>query len=246
VIHLVGIIMEHRRRGVTFDRVHVEGTRNMLDAVRGSQARRFVHMSALGTRKGAVARYHQTKWDAETLVRASGLDFTIFRPSLIHGPGGEFTKMLADWSRMRRPPWLFMPYFGRGLLGFGGSGLLQPIHVDDVARAFVDAIDNTTETSRTSIGQTIDLAGPERLTWPELHRTASRAIIGRRRLVLPLPAWWARVLTSIVPEQLLGTNRSQVDMSQEDNTADFEAVVRSIGFRPRDFTNSISQYAGSL
>ncbi len=246
VIHLVGIIMEDRRRGITFDRVHVEGTRIMLDATRRSNVRRFVHMSALGTRENAVARYHQTKWQAECLVRESALDFTIFRPSLIHGPGGEFTKMLADWSRMRRAPWLFMPYFGRGLLGFGGAGLLQPIHVDDVARSFVDAIDANSEIHRTSVNQTIDLAGPERLTWPELHRTASRAIVGRRRLVLPLPVWWARILTSIIPEHILGTNRSQVEMSQEDNTADFDAVVRAIGFRPRDFSTSIAEYAKSL
>jgi NADH dehydrogenase len=74
VIHLVGIIMERPRRGVTFGRVHVEGTRAVLDAMRQSAPRRLVHMSALGTRPNAPSAYHRTKHEAEELVRASGLD----------------------------------------------------------------------------------------------------------------------------------------------------------------------------
>ena len=56
-------------------------------------------MSALGTRPDAVSDYHKTKYKAEEYVRASGLDWTIFRPSMIHGPGGEFMQMEATWAR---------------------------------------------------------------------------------------------------------------------------------------------------
>src|SRR5512140_805561 len=82
-IHLVGIIAEVGDK--TFERVHVAGTLNTLGVARRQGIKRFVHMSALGSRPGAVSRYHQSKWAAEEAVRSSGLAFTIFRPSLIYG-----------------------------------------------------------------------------------------------------------------------------------------------------------------
>jgi NADH dehydrogenase len=142
VVHLVGIIMERPSRGVTFERIHFKGTRNVVDAAKRNDVRRYVHMSALGTRPDAVSNYHKTKYRAEQYVRSSGLDWTILRPSLIHGPAGEFMRMEANWARHKAPPFLFMPYFGGGLLGRGGAGMLQPVYVNDVARAFVDALDN--------------------------------------------------------------------------------------------------------
>ena len=86
VINLVGIIREFPARGITFSRLHVEATRNMLAAAKENGIRRYLQMSALGSRPGAVSGYHQSKYAAEELVVASGLDYTIFRPSLIFGP----------------------------------------------------------------------------------------------------------------------------------------------------------------
>jgi len=95
VIHLVGIIREHPASGVTFERVHTQGTINVLEAAATVGARRYVHMSALGTRVGAHSRYHRTKWAAEEAVRASPIPWTIFRPSIIYGRGDGFVSMLA-------------------------------------------------------------------------------------------------------------------------------------------------------
>src|SRR2546427_11580777 len=85
VIHLVGIIREHPSVGATFERVHTQGTINVLEAAAAVGARRYVHMSALGTRAGAHSRYHQTKWAAEEAVRASPLPWPSFRPSILYG-----------------------------------------------------------------------------------------------------------------------------------------------------------------
>src|SRR5688572_15677894 len=74
VIHLVGIIMERPTRGVTFERIHFEGTRSIVDATKASGVRRYLHMSALGSRVDAISNYHKTKFRAEEYVRASGLD----------------------------------------------------------------------------------------------------------------------------------------------------------------------------
>ncbi len=241
VVHLVGIIMEKPAKGVTFQRVHVEGTRNVLDAAKRSGVRRHVHMSALGTRPGADSDYHRTKHEAEQAVRGSGLDWTIIRPSMIHGPRGEFTDMLAKWSRGKAAPFLFMPYFGAGPLGLGGAGMLQPVYVNDVARAFVDAIENPR-----AVGQTYDLGGSERLTWPDLHRAAAEIIAGKKRPVVAIPAWYARAISRVLPASLLPFNRDQVVMSQEDNTADLTKFTGDFGWEPKPFRATLKTYAHEL
>src|ERR1051326_6170954 len=98
IIHLVGIISEFGR--YTFENIHTEGTRNVVQGAQQYGVRRFIQMSALGTRPGAASRYHQTKWAAEEIVRESGLAFTIFRPSLIYGPQDHFVNLFARIARL--------------------------------------------------------------------------------------------------------------------------------------------------
>jgi NADH dehydrogenase len=241
VIHLVGIILEDPARGVTFQQVHVEGTRSIVEAARRAGVKRYIHMSSLGTRAGARSEYHKTKWRAEQLVRASGLDWTIIRPSMIHGPSGGIMEMEAKWARKQAPPFLFMPYFGAGPLGLGGAGRLQPVYVNDVARAFVEAIGNPL-----TIGKTYDLGGAEQMTWPEMHRASAQAIVGKNRLTMPIPAWYARMLAAIVPRSILPFNRDQVIMSQEDNTCDLAQFQKDFGWQPAGFSQALGEYARAL
>ncbi|HIJ82336.1 MAG TPA: NAD(P)H-binding protein, partial [Desulfuromonadales bacterium] len=109
-INLVGIIREFPSRGITFEKLHVEATANALAAARKAGIRRYIQMSALGTRPDAVSRYHRTKFQAEELVRSSGLEWTVLRPSLIYGPKDAFINMLA--GQMRLAP--IMPVIGSG------------------------------------------------------------------------------------------------------------------------------------
>ncbi len=241
VIHLVGIIMEKPSHGATFERIHFEGTKNIVDAALRNNVKRYIQMSALGTRPESVSNYHRTKYLAEQYVRASGLRWTIFRPSLIHGPGGEFMRMEAKWARKQAPPFFFMPYFGAGLFGGGGAGLLQPVYVGDVAKAFVDALEKNT-----TIGEVYPLGGSEQMTWPQMHHTVSRLIMGRERLVMPMPVWVAKILACIGVGPLLGFNYDQVVMSQEDNTCDISKVIADFGWTPRGFEPMLREYANRL
>src|ERR1051325_2607377 len=124
----VGIISEFRQN--TFENVHLMGTRNVVTAARDQGVKRFIHMSALGTRPNSVSRYHQTKWEAEEIVRGSGLDFTIFRPSLIFGPRDMFVNTFAKIIRFSP----IVPILGRQDARF------QPVAIDTVASAFVKAL----------------------------------------------------------------------------------------------------------
>jgi uncharacterized protein YbjT (DUF2867 family) len=238
VIHLVGIIFEHAASGITFERMHVEATKNVVDAAVHGGVKRYVHMSALGTRPDAVSGYHKTKYVAEQYVRASGLDWTIFRPSMIHGPRGEFMMLVNRWVRGISPPFFAMPYFKTRKRG--GIAEIQPIYVKDVARAFVDALEKPQ-----TIGEVYPIAGPERFTWPKFYNVTSRAILGRGKRVLAIPAEYARVLAKWLPH-LTPFNQDQVIMSQEDNTADLTKFKRDFAWELKELEETVRGYGGQL
>ncbi|HMD54060.1 MAG TPA: NAD(P)H-binding protein [Phycisphaerae bacterium] len=223
VIHLVGIIRPTRTHG--FIQVHAQGTANVAAAAQAAGVKRFIQMSALGTRADARSVYHQTKWQAEQTVRQTSMEWTIFRPSMIHGPGGEFSSMLFNWARGKAPPFLFMPYFGGGLVGQKTLGKIQPIYVGDVAEFFVRAISN-----HQAINKTYELGGPQTMTWPEFLCAAAEAIGGRTRSPMGIPIWLAKTMSRLGLPGLPFTY-DQVLMAQEDNTCDMSAVLN-------DFPNS--------
>lgn len=221
VIHLVGIISEVGDQ--TFERIHVEGTRRVLAAARATGVGRIVHMSAMGARETAVARYHQTKWAAEELVRHSGMTWTILRPSLIYGSGDGVVSLFEAISR-------FSPVVP--LIGPGRS-LIQPVAVEDVARLFVQSL-----TLAQVEGRTLEVGGPDRI---EFRRMVADILEGlhRRRWMVSMPVGLARfqaVLFEFLYPALLRQapplNRDQIWMLGEDNVADASATWREFGFEP--------------
>lgn len=231
VIHLVGIISEIGRN--TFEEAHVGATRRLLGAAKGAGVRRWVQMSALGTRPNARARYHQTKCAAEELVRASGFDWTIFRPSIVYGPGDGLVGLFAKMSRWSP----ILPVMG------SGAGLMQPIHVEQVAKAFVGAL-----TTPASIGQTYDLCGDERFRFVEILGLILKAL-GRRRLIVHLPMGVARlqakVMETLFPAILRRASPLTLDqllMLEEDNVGDPAKAKTDFALEFRPFAEGLKTY----
>lgn len=216
VIHLVGIIFEGP--GASFEQVHVEGTRNMLLAADAAGIRRFIHMSALGTREGAGAAYHRTKWDAEEVVRASGLDYTIFRPSIIYGPGGEFINMLRRQIRLLP----VVPVIGNGRYR------MQPISVGDVATCFSASL-----TTPGAVNKVYEIGGPAALTYNEMIDIICR-VMGKRRAKVHVPVALVRPVAwlseKVMPMPLL--TRDQLSMLLGDNVCDITAMREELGVEP--------------
>jgi len=249
-IHLVGIIFDRFLRRQTFQRIHVDGTRNVLAAVKTAGIRRYVHMSALGTRADAVSKYHRTKWEAEEYVRNSGLQWTIFRPSIIHGPDGEFMELMktfvARWWIMSLKfiptPFPVIPYFG------DGEARLQPVSVKDVAHCFVASL-----TKEESVRCIYTLCGPHSMNWKELYRTCRELIPGAHRFkpILGQPVPVAKLLartimrTPILPLHLR-FNVGQVEMSQEDSVCEPGVAEETFGIKMRDFRFELAQYADQI
>lgn len=227
VVHLVGIIRELPRRGMTFQRIHVDGTRHVVEAARSAGVRRFVHMSALGARAEATAAYHRSKFAAEELVRNSGLEYTIFRPSVIFGPRDEFINMLADL--MRKAP--LVPVIG------DGRYRLQPVAVEDVAQGFAGALGHP----RTA-GETYDVGGPEAYTYLDLLRQIGETT-GRRPRFVHLPLGLMRALVPYL-QHLPGfpITRDQLVMLLEGNTCDSSGFYRDLAIEPTPLERGIAQY----
>ena len=166
VINLVGILHETQRGG--FEHAHVELPRKVVAACAAAGVRRLLHMSALGADPAAKSRYQQTKGAGEALVREMQ-GATVFRPSVIFGPGDSFLTLFADLLKLAP----VVPLADAG-------ARFQPVFVGDVARAFGEALERP-ETN----GQRYDLCGPSVYTLAELVRLTA-ATLGLRRAVLPL------------------------------------------------------------
>jgi NADH dehydrogenase len=226
VVHLVGIIQESPR--ATFRAVHVEGTRNMLEAAKRAGVRHFFLQSALGTRPGAKSAYHKTKWEAEELVRASGIAFTILRPSLIYGPGDQFTSRLSEAIRLSP----VLPVIGPGI------SKVQPIYIEDVVSCIVQAV-----TSDCCLNEMYEIGGPEQLTYEEVTRQIAGAM-GARRPAMHIPLLFmkaaAKVFESALPRPPVTTD--QLIMLQEDNVCSLRDIRDAFGLEPMPFRDGLKKF----
>ncbi|MFB6247548.1 MAG: NAD-dependent epimerase/dehydratase family protein [Salinibacter sp.] len=227
VIHLVGILEERPSQGITFEQIHVEGTRHVVSAARAAGIDRFVHMSANGARPEGGTAYQRTKWRAEQIVMDAGFDhWTIFRPSFLFGepdPGRpEFaSQVLRDLVQ----PFPVLPVFG------DGTYELQPVHVTTVAAAFVQALVADAAHSRTYVA-----AGPTRLPYVEvLDRLARGAgLAPKPKIYVPMPLARLGVYTA-GRVGLLPISPPQFEMLVEGNTGDETAFFADFDLSPRPF-----------
>lgn len=214
VIHLVGILVEPG--GQTFEKLHVDGTQNVVEAMKQSGVRRLLHMSALGTGPNAASRYHQTKWRAEALVLAAPPDATIFRPSLIFGREDRSVNLLAKIASYSP----VVPVLG------SGENRLQPVWVEDVSEAFVRSLKNPI-----TYGKSYALCGPAVYTFNHLIDLILRSK-GISRPKVHLPVWAMKGPASlaewILPRPPL--TRDQLTMLQEDNICSEDDAAKELGF----------------
>jgi NADH dehydrogenase len=227
VIHLVGIIREFPSKGVTFENMHYNATVNVVEAAEKAEVKRFVHMSANGTRENAVSMYHITKFRAEQHLKNSGLDWTIFRPSLVYGPGDSFISMLAGF--MKNTP--VFTYFG------DGSYPMQPISAYETAEAFADSLFKPE-----SIGKTYTLCGNKTFTYKELLRSVSEAL-GSGKTLIPVP----ETLVSLGIRLFGGFSffpitKDQFIMLKEGNTCENRDAFEELSIKERDFEEEIRKY----
>jgi len=188
IIYNIGILREFPSRGIRFEDLHWLGAKRVMDAALAAGGRRFVLMSANGVRADGTP-YQRTKYRAEEYLRTSGLDYSIFRPSVIFGPPRGRTEIATQLARdVIRPP-LPAPLFYAGLLPTDAGGFqMAPVHVEEVATAFANAIDDPD-----TYGKTFLLCGPEDLTWREMLTRIAAASGKPKKPMVPVPADFLRL-----------------------------------------------------
>jgi NADH dehydrogenase len=216
VIHLVGIIRAFPRKGITFERIHTEATENVVAAAKETGVSKLLHMSALGAREDGPTPYLRTKFAAEELVRQSGLSYTIFRPSLIFGRGGEAIKMFADMVAR-----IVVPIIGDGKYRF------QPVSVANLAQGFEKALE-----LEAAQGQTLDVGGPDDVTFDEIMDTLAQ-VMGKRIVKIHLPLFPLRLATSALQHAPgYPLTRDQITMLLEGSTCDEKPFYELLGLEP--------------
>lgn len=228
-VHLVGIIREFPGRGVTFEKVHVQATENVVNAARDAGVKRFLHMSALGARPEPADPYHLTNFRADECVQKSGIPYTIFRPSVIYGPEDQSLNLFAKQIKMLR----FVPVIGNGLYK------MQPVPVATVAQAFTLALELPQTENRI-----YEVGGPEPLTFNEIIDTLAE-VLGRRVLKVRVMIWSLRLLSGMFGRfPWFPLTTGQIRMLLEGNTCDPTAFYRDFGLEAVSFRAGLERYLG--
>lgn len=204
VLHIAGIISEDPPE-VTFQKVHVDGTRNLIAESERAGVRRFVYVSSLGADRGS-SPYHRSKRAAEDLVRRFAGSWLILRPGNVYGPGDEVISLLL--KMLRAAP--VLPLIGDGDQPF------QPIWVDDLAAALALAVGDGAPS-----GEALEIAGPDVTTTNEILDRLQE-ITNTSAVRLPVPEWLARVGVGLA--RTLGleppVDTGQLTMLAEQNVLD--------------------------
>ncbi len=231
VIYNVGLLREFPSRGITFEAAQYQGVVDTVAAARETGVRRFLLMSAIGV-KDPGTKYQATKFRAEQHALDSGLDVTVLRPSVIFGdPRGTMEFATQLYQDMVRPP---LP-----AIEFPGVQM-SPVYCEDVADAFVAALGDDA-----TIGRTIELAGPEILTWREILERIGMAA-GRSKIILPMPLAFMRLGATLFDWlPFFPVTRDQLTMLAEGNTGSANALEAMIGRSARALdADSLAYLAG--
>ncbi|MFP5391673.1 MAG: complex I NDUFA9 subunit family protein [Gammaproteobacteria bacterium] len=232
-INLVGVL--HSKRGAPygpqFRRAHVELPRRIVSACAAAGVPRYLHMSALGAAADGPSMYQRSKADGEVAARAElSVAATIFRPSVVFGPGDKFLNMFARLQR-------FLPVIPLAC----AEADFQPVYVGDVVQAFARALQDPK--TRHLV---FHLGGPQIYALADIVRLAGR-YSGHPRPIIPLPAALGRLQAGLF-ELLPGTplmSRDNIDSMKVDNVVDpaIQATTNaSLGIVPTALEAVAPQY----
>lgn len=238
IIYNIGIIREFRNKNISFDNLHFKGFKRVLETAKNQSVNRIILMSANGVcSKGT--KYQTTKWKAEQELINSGINWTIFRPSLIfgepiHKSQPEFCSQLKKDMIMMPIP---APLFYEGIIPINaGSFQLAPIHVENVASFFVKSIkdDNT-------INKIYELGGADSYSWKEIIKVISSAC-DKKKLMVPAPVIFIKLIVSFFEKyDFFPITKDQINMLIEGNIVN-KSYFNEFNIEPIEFNKNTLKY----
>jgi uncharacterized protein YbjT (DUF2867 family) len=226
VINLVGIIRETKDN--TFDFAHHLIPLSLAKAAQEAGVKRFIQMSALGVDKNLETEYMQTKRLGENAVKAAGLDWTIFRPSVVYGEKDQFVNMFA--RMIKRLP--FVPIIG------DGEYRLQPVSVHNVAEGFVKCL-----TMPETYHKTFAVGGPGKYSFNEMLDIIGTALGKRRVRKFHQPVGLMKFMAKLFSRfSFFPVTADQIKMLFNENITDDMSFYEVLKITPVDFAEGIRQY----
>ena len=221
VVHLVAIPREGGGR--RFEEVNVRGVERVLGAMRSAGVDRIVHLSVLGATDDPALRYLSSKWRGEQLVRESGMEWVVLRPSLLFGPGDGFFNLIR----------VTLTWWSPGVVAIPGDGRtrFQPLAVDDLAFAVERSVADPDRR-----GSVYEIGGPDFLTYTQIVDAVMRAT-GKRRLKLRVPMPLIRALTAVTDRivPFFPVSHDQILSMSRPNYTELDAFESAFGRPPRAF-----------
>jgi uncharacterized protein YbjT (DUF2867 family) len=226
-INLVGILRPNKRKGLTYERVVVQGTRNWLRECEESGVKRAVYISALGADPKGTP-YQRSKWDAEQIVRNADLEWTIFRPSFVSGEEGAIPQF-ASLMRMKLVPvWGKQDYY------------FDPVDVDDLSAAIVQSLKSPKARRRVYA-----IGGADRLTYKELLRVVAKGY-GRNPWLVPVPwiiGYFVTFLLGWLP--FFPATLENLRLLRQGSAAPDQEWTKDFGLKPLGFPESVAKAAAA-
>jgi len=225
VIHLVGV---WRASKSVYQQLHIQGTSNVVEAAKAAGIKRFIYVSAMGVSLEMPTGFYQSKGESEGAVKEAGLDYTIFRPAVIIGPGDEFTTALVDM--IKQSP--LVPVLGDGTVRF------MPLWVGDLVECLVGALDGPTVSN-----QTYDIAGPDVLSYDQILDTIME-VLGASKSKIHLPLGLVSPLVCLAETFISGLPISydELKIMDKDNICDVSKVVSDFELKQTAFREALKHY----
>lgn len=219
--------IENPKKGYTFERIDLGGTRNLVDAARARSVPRFIGISGVGAAESAKFHWLRFKWQEEQHIQQSGVPYTILRGSWIYGPRDVSLNRFLGFAKVLP----FVPIVG------DGKTRINALFIDDLAAHVVAAVER--DDLR---GRIFEIGGPEVLTMDQVVRAALKAA-GKKRFLLHQPVWLMKIVASVVqhfPGRPLTPDA--VDFITMDGVADIGPLVNAFGLRLTPIDEGLATY----
>ena len=232
VIYNIGIIREFPSKGISYQKLHYEYAKKVIDKAKAFNIKHFILMSANGVKENGTG-YQHTKFLAEEYLKQSGLNYTIFRPSLIFGPpkaeDQEFCTQLRDTMiKLPIPAPLFFSHFN---IFKAGNFKMSPIHIENVAEFFIKSIENSKHYMKT-----YNLGGLQSYNWKQIITNISLAL-RKNKWMIPAPVEFIKVVAFFFDRfKFFPITRDQITMLLEGNTCNSDELFKDFNITPIDFS----------
>lgn len=218
------------RRGITFDRFDRQGTENLLAEAARSGVGKYVYISGAGADPSSPVVWYRAKGRAEEALKASGLKYSILRPSWAYGPEDKALNRFVQIAR-------FSPVVPR--IGVKRQEI-QPVYVSDIATAVAAIFE------RDAWGKTYEIGGPDVMSMDAVIRTMLKAI-GKHRLVLPIPTFLPKLATApltLLPSPLM--TPAGIEFAIQSGPVDTREMEADLDVHPVPLEEGLSNYLRSL